>query len=373
MSHNQFAGAYRGRRVLVTGHTGFKGSWLCLWLEALGAEVCGYSFDIPTSPALFDSVGLASRIRHEIGDVRDASRFNALVADFQPDFVLHLAAQAIVSSSYREPLETISSNVMGTAVVLDGLRRQARPCTALVVTSDKCYENIEQIWGYREIDPMGGKDVYSASKGAAEIVTRSFYKSFFSAPGSPVRVVSARAGNVIGGGDWAADRIVADCMRAWPAGGVVQLRRPSSTRPWQHVLEPLSGYLALTAAAAQSPSLNGEGFNFGPPAERPRTVLELLGDLARVWGFEDHAAAYEALKEPPFAEAGLLRLNCDKALQMLRWEPTLLYDECVDMTGTWYRDVLKGGADPHTLTLAQIDCYVALATARGRHWTQAAA
>ena len=204
-----FNDAYRGRRVLVTGHTGFKGAWLSMWLLDLGAEVCGYSVDIPTQPSLFESIGLDRHMRDERGDIRDVARLADLVATFRPDFVLHLAAQAIVSTSYTDPVETVSSNVLGTACVLQALRNVTHPCAVLVVTSDKCYENIEQPWGYREIDPLGGKDVYSASKGAAEIIAHSFHRSFFAAPTSPIRVATARAGNVLGGGDWAADRIVA--------------------------------------------------------------------------------------------------------------------------------------------------------------------
>jgi len=363
-----FGGAYDGKRVLVTGHTGFKGAWLSQWLIDLGAEVWGYSNNIPTTPSLFEAIGLETRMHHVLGDIRDLDRFRAVVQDCRPDFVLHLAAQAIVSESYRDPLETISSNVLGTACVLDVLRKCEVSCTVLVVTSDKCYENIEQPWGYREIDPLGGKDIYSASKGAAEIIAHSYHKSFFNKSDSPVRLVTARAGNVLGGGDWAADRIVADCVRAWLDGKKVQLRRPSSTRPWQHVMEPLSGYLTLTASAARNIVLNGESFNFGPHSERARTVLELLGDLARIWGFEDGRNAYDALPAPPFAEAGLLKLSCDKASMALHWEANLTYDECVQMTGSWYRAVLKDREDALDTTRQQIADYVDKAVQREHAW-----
>ena len=356
--------AFRGRRVLVTGHTGFKGSWLSLWLTSLGADVCGYSNTVPTTPSLFEAADLTSRLRHEVGDIRDFERLARLVAEFKPDYLFHLAAQAIVSTSYDDPVETVSTNVLGTACVLQSVRRLDTSCVVLSITSDKCYENVEQPWGYREIDALGGKDVYSGSKGAAEIITHSFQRSFFARPDSPIRVASARAGNVLGGGDWAKDRIVADCMRAWSSGQRVVLRRPSSTRPWQHVLEPLSGYLKLAATLAADASLNGESFNFGPRAEQNHSVLELLRDLAGVWGFESAGQAYEILPEPPFPEAGLLKLNCDKALARLAWSATLTYAECVEMTGAWYREVLKGGRYAEDVTREQIDFYERLARKR---------
>lgn len=365
-----FADRYAGRRVLLTGHTGFKGSWMVTWLLSLGAEVCGYANGVPTTPSLFEAAGLSGRIRHELGDVRDAARFAALVREFRPDFVFHLAAQAIVSASYADPLETLAVNVMGTAVVLDALRGVDWPCTAVIVTSDKAYDNVEWPWGYRETDRLGGKDVYSGSKGGAELVVNSYLHSFFSRPECPVRLATARAGNVIGGGDWAADRIVADCIRAWGAGGDVQIRSPAATRPWQHVLEPLSGYLLLGARLADDPALHGQSFNFGPRGEQNATVLQLLTDLARVWGFETPSTSYRVTGDIPFHEAGLLKLNIDKALLMLRWEPNLSYAECVDMTGGWYRDVLKNGADALALTTAHVRAYEGYAADRQRVWTR---
>ena len=364
-----FKGAYRGRRVLVTGHTGFKGSWLTVWLLALGAEVCGYSDRVPTTPSLFEAAGLARHIRHEIGDVRDPARFAAVLGDFKPDVVFHLAAQAIVSTSYAEPLDTLSTNVMGMAVVLNSLRAFDRPCLGVMITSDKAYHNVEWPWGYRETDRLGGKDIYSGSKGCAELVFTSFLHSFFAKADTPVCLTTARAGNVIGGGDWAADRIVADCIRAWNSGGTVQIRSPKATRPWQHVLEPLSGYLALGSRMAEDRSLHGESFNFGPRGEQNATVLALLEDLARVWGFADPSTSYEVTGDIPFHEAGLLKLNIDKALLMMRWEPTLTYEECVEMTGGWYRDVLKNGRDALELTTGHIERYQGLAVERRRSWT----
>lgn len=365
-----FGDAFRGKRVLVTGHTGFKGSWLTSWLLDLGAEVCGYSDAVPTQPSLFEAAGLGARIRDERGDVRDAARVAGVVADFRPDFVFHLAAQAIVSTSYADPLNTIGTNVMGTAAVMDALRRVEHPCTAVIVTSDKAYENVEWPWGYRETDRVGGRDIYSGSKGAAEVIFHAYQQSFFAKSDGPVRVASARAGNVIGGGDWAADRIVADCVRAWRDGGDVEIRSPRATRPWQHVLEPLSGYLTLAMRLQEDASLHGESFNLGPKGEQNATVLELLEDLARVWGFDDASKAYRVTGDIPFHEAGLLKLNIDKALLKLKWEPNLSYAECVEMTGGWYREVVREGADAGQLTTAQIRAYEAFAEQRQRVWTR---
>lgn len=365
-----FNHAYKGRKVLVTGHTGFKGSWLATWLTKLGAEVCGYSNHIPTSPSLFEASGLDKQIRHELGDIRDIERLRAVYRSFKPDFVFHLAAQAIVSTSYAEPFETFSVNAMGTAVVLEVLRESDSPCVAVLITSDKAYDNVEWPWGYRETDRLGGKDIYSGSKGAAELVFNSYYHSFFTKPDCPIRIATARAGNVIGGGDWATDRIVADCVRAWCRNDVVQIRSPNATRPWQHVLEPLSGYLALGSKMVDESGLHGESFNFGPRAEQNATVLELLASLAKVWGFDNPDDGYVVTNNSPFQESSLLKLNIDKALLALRWEPNLSYAECMEMTGVWYRDVQKHGASAAELTRAQIAEYENIAAARLRVWAQ---
>lgn len=365
-----FNGLYRNRRVLITGHTGFKGSWLTTWLLDMGAIVCGLSKDIPTDPSLFALAGLEKEIEHHVGDVRDYERVKEVIQSFRPDFVFHLAAQPIVSRSYKEPLETITTNVVGTSCVLQALSSVDWPCTALIITSDKCYENVEWPWGYRETDHLGGKDIYSGSKGAAEVIFHAYHCSFFQGKDHPVRLASARAGNVIGGGDWAADRIVVDCIRAWMEGRPVQLRSPAATRPWQHVLEPLSGYLTLGLALHNAAPLDGEAFNFGPRSEQNRTVVELLSDLSKIWGFDNVDRAYQVIDNVPFHEAGLLKLNCDKALMHLRWEPNLFYDECVKLTGDWYRAVLREGQDVRALTAGQIRTYQDLAATRARIWAE---
>ena len=257
---------------------------------------------------------------------------------------------------------------MGTANVLEALRQNDSECVAVVITSDKCYDNIEQVWGYKENDAMGGKDIYSGSKGAAELIVKSYFHSFFKDPSSPVRLAVGRAGNVIGGGDWAPDRIVADCMRAWNEGRPVEIRSPQATRPWQHVLEPLSGYLNLGWKLSESGELHGEAFNFGPRAEQNRTVLELLRDLSAYWHFEKSEDAYRVTDNIPFHEAGLLKLNCDKALFHLKWEPTLEYMDTIRFTGEWYYDFYKSAKDIFSETRAQIGEYEKRAAEKGLLW-----
>lgn len=364
-----FSDIYRNRRVLVTGHTGFKGSWLTTWLLKLGAEVIGVSKDIPTQPSMFDVLGLQNRIKHIQADIRDLGAIRELVQKEQPNFVFHLAAQAIVSSSYLDPVETMTTNVIGTMNILEALRTQKNTCVAILITSDKCYDNVEWPWGYRETDNVGGKDVYSGSKGAAELVIKSYLHSFFQKD-HPVRLAIGRAGNVIGGGDWAKDRIVVDCMRAWSEGHSVEIRSPKSTRPWQHVLEPLSGYLALGQSVAEKSDLHGEAFNFGPRAEQNHTVVELLSDLSKHWGFANTDQAYRITGNIAFHEAGLLKLNCDKALLHLKWEPNLDYQETIGLVGDWYTKFYGGKTDMYALTLGQIELYERKGIERTRVWSK---
>lgn len=364
-----FGNIYKDKKVLVTGHTGFKGSWLTMWLLKMGAHVAGFSDCIPTEPSIFRETGIASKIDHHFGDVRDLSVVTKLIAEFQPDFLFHLAAQPIVSVSYSDPIDTIATNVMGTANVLEALRVINRECVAVMITSDKCYENVEWVWGYKETDHLGGRDIYSGSKGAAEVIIHAYYESFFKRSDCKVRIASGRAGNVIGGGDWAKDRIVVDCMRNWSEGRPVAIRSPSATRPWQHVLEPLSGYLTLGAALAQKETLSGQSFNFGPRSEQNRTVLQLLGDLSAHWDFVSADAAYQVTDNIPFHEAGLLKLNCDKALFELRWEANLEYTDCVRMVSEWYFKYYKEDADMFELTMQQIALYEENARARALAWT----
>ena len=278
-----FSNIYNGKTVLVTGHTGFKGSWLCLWLKKLGAEVIGIGLD-PISEKTFFSINKINEIIVDKRfDIRDLEKLKEVVENYKPDFVFHLAAQAIVRKSYINPVKTWSTNLIGTINLLESLRYLKKKCSCVLITSDKCYANKEWIWGYRESDQLGGSDPYSASKAAAELAIKSYYDSFYKDKDSLVRITSARAGNVIGGGDWSEDRIVPDCIRAWSNSGTVKLRSPKSTRPWQHVLEPLSGYLTLASILYNDQSLNGQSFNFGPAVTESHSVLELVEKMGDSW------------------------------------------------------------------------------------------
>ena len=366
-----FAGAFRGQRVLVTGHTGFKGSWLAEWLLGLGAEVTGLALPPPTQPALFDQLALAGRLHHVIGDIRDPAVVRRAVAEVRPAFVFHLAAQPLVRLSYEQPVETYATNVLGTAHVLDAVRLAARPCVVVSVTTDKCYENREWLHSYREEDPMGGYDPYSSSKGAAELVIAAYRRSFFSAPDSPVRLASARAGNVIGGGDWALDRIVPDCIRALQRGEAIPVRNKVATRPWQHVLEPLSGYLWLAARLAAAPPAPGgaplaSAFNFGPALTSNRTVAELVQELLRHW-----PGRWEDRSDPRAVhEAKLLNLATDKAHHLLGWQPVWAFAETIAQTAAWYRQTGSDPASAAALTKRQIAAYTTEARTRGLAWAQ---
>ena len=360
-----FAGIYSGRRVLVTGHTGFKGSWLALWLKHLGAEVAGFSVDVPTSPANFDLLGLEKRINHYVGDIRDRARLAQVIDAFRPDMVFHLAAQSLVRRSYADPVTTFETNTMGMVNLLECVR--ARPWIEVVVliTSDKAYRNVEWCWGYRETDALGGHDPYSGSKSCADLVAHSYYHSFLRH--TPTRVSTTRAGNVIGGGDWADDRIVPDCIRAWSKGERVTVRSPRATRPWQHVLEPLSGYLWLGARLWQKAGrLNGEAFNFGPDVHVNQTVAELLGAMATRWPGVQWQVPEGC--EQGGQEATLLKLSCDKALFYLNWRAVLQFPETVAFTVDWYRAWHGNQSDIYAYTLDQIEHYCQLAQARGGVW-----
>lgn len=358
---------FNGARVLVTGHTGFKGSWLSLCLRHLGAEVYGASSDLPSVPAHFSVADLASQIHDHRIDIRDGTSINALVEKIQPDFVFHLAAQALVRPAYANPTATWETNAMGTINILESLRLLKHPCIAVLITSDKCYDNVEWVWGYRETDALGGPDPYSASKGAAELAIRSYVRSYFPNNGL-VRIGVGRAGNVIGGGDWAEDRIVPDCMRAWSRSETVQLRNPIATRPWQHVLEPLSGYLNLAVALKDNAKLHGEPFNFGPPAQQNHTVGELVLAMSEHWDqvrWEDVSVNHDG----PY-ESGLLKLNCDKALYHLGWKAAWGFEDTVRETVLWYKHFYQNPSESIAdFSLAQIASYVDTAKSKGVPWT----
>ena len=358
---------FNGATVLITGHTGFKGTWLSLWLKHLGANVSGVSIDVPSEPSHFDVAKLSDQIDDHRLDICDGEAIKSLVQELQPDFVFHLAAQALVRSSYENPVETMMTNSIGSANVLESLRVLDKPVVAVMITSDKAYDNVEWVWGYRETDRLGGKDPYSASKGMAELAIRSYVESFFYSPDSNVRVGITRAGNVIGGGDWAKDRIVPDCMQSWSENRVVDIRSPSATRPWQHVLEPLSGYLLLAANLAKSSQYHGEAYNFGPSADQNYPVSDLIDEMQKHW---DHVRWNDVSQnQDHLHEAGLLKLNCDKALFDLSWQPTLQFEDTVRMTVEWYKNYYQNKDNSmQNFAIAQIEEYMQLAVQRGFQW-----
>ncbi len=374
-----FAGFYQGRRVLVTGHTGFKGAWLSLWLRELGASVAGLSLDPPTDPNLYATVrphvfavGSANDAR---GDIRDLGTVERALEQAAPEIVFHLAAQPLVRLSYEQPLETLASNVMGTAHVLDAIRRRGAACTVVVVTSDKCYENREWEFAYRENDPLGGHDIYSMSKAASELVAGAWRKSFFQAASSPgnIRLVTARAGNVIGGGDFARDRIVPDAVAALGAGKPVPVRNPGATRPWQHVLECLGGYLWLGARLALAEDADERrrletAFNFGPGPAANRPVSELVTEFLRHWpGGKWEDLSGRQGKQPH--EAARLNLAIDKADAMLNWSPVWPFEETVRRTAAWYyQSADQEPAARLPLTLQQLHDYTAAAQTKRVAW-----
>lgn len=343
------ASNWRGRRVFLTGHTGFKGSWLALWLQQLGAEVTGFALTPPSQPSLFELARVHEGLNHVVGDVRDLGALQAALHAAAPEVVIHMAAQALVRPSYEDPVGTYATNVMGTVHLLEAVRATPSVRAVLVVTTDKCYENREWHWGYRENEPMGGHDPYSNSKGCAELVCAAYRSSFLAARG--VRLATARAGNVIGGGDWARDRLVPDVLAAFGRGEAVQLRHPHAVRPWQHVLEPLRGYLMLCERLLAGQA--DEAWNFGPRDDDARTVGEVVTELARLWG--EGARAELAGGEHPH-EAHWLKLDTSKARHQLHWMPRLTLNESLARVVEWQRRHLAG-EDARTITLDQINRY----------------
>jgi len=366
MKIQSFNNVYKGKKVFITGHTGFKGSWLSQWLIELGAEVTGFSIDLPSQPSHFELVDLCHHLHHRLGDIRNREELNKVIQEASPDIVFHLAAQALVRDSYENPKATFDTNVTGTVNLLDCLRHTSTVRAAVLIATDKCYENKEWEYGYREIDPLGGKDPYSASKACAELAFHAYYESFFRS-NSRLKIASARAGNVIGGGDWAKDRIVPDCVRAWSQNQEVIIRNPQSIRPWQHVLEPLSGYLWLGAQLLQNlKGTHGESFNFGSNQETHRTVEQLIKTMQKTWSnaqWKHHHDETDGKKE-----ASTLILNCDRSLSRLNWRSTLSFRESVLMTAEWYQNFYQNRTDPKSLTVSQIQNYQNLAIERGQAW-----
>jgi CDP-glucose 4,6-dehydratase len=337
MSATVQPGFWSGKRVFVTGHTGFKGSWLSLWLQLMGAEVKGFSLLPPTTPSLFDEADVADGMQSEIGDIRDLNALSASMTAFRPEVLIHMAAQPLVRLSYREPVETYTTNVIGTVNVLEAARRCDSLKAIVNVTTDKCYENREWVWGYREDEPMGGHDPYSSSKGCAELVTAAYRNSFFNSE-SQAALASARAGNVIGGGDWADDRLIPDILRAFEKGQSVVIRNPLATRPWQHVLEPLSGYLVLAEKLYHNGSEFAEGWNFGPRDVDVQPVEWILEHMVARWG---DGANWALETDPQPREAQLLKLDISKAKAKLKWQPRWELSRALDSIVDWHQSWLS--------------------------------
>lgn len=344
---------WRGKRVFLTGHTGFKGSWLSLWLQSMGAQVVGYALTPPTNPSLFEVAGVGAGMTSIIGDIRDIAKLRAAFVEHRPEIVIHMAAQPLVRYSYAEPVETYSTNVMGTVNLLEAVRNTDSVRAVVNVTTDKCYENREWVWAYRENEAMGGFDPYSSSKGCAELVTAAYRRSFFEPAG--IALASARAGNVIGGGDWAEDRLIPDFLRAIDAGTTLKIRSPQSTRPWQHVLEPLSGYLQLAEYLFKEGDAFAEGWNFGPNDDDARPVRWIIERLAKM----HPNVNWQCDEAPQPHEAHYLKLDSSKAKNRLGWQARWRLQAALQKTLEWHQ-AWRNGEDMHALTLAQIAQYQAM-------------
>jgi CDP-glucose 4,6-dehydratase len=364
-----FGDRYKDKRVLITGHTGFKGSWLSLWLTYLGAKTTGFSSYVPSVPCNFQALELEEKISDITGDIRDIVELKKIFDSFQPDIVFHLAAQPIVRTSYDDPKLTFDTNLGGTVNVLECIRTSSSVKAAVFITSDKCYQNVEWIWGYRENDRLGGDDPYSASKACAENAIHAYSQSFFKNPklSRTISLASARAGNVIGGGDWAKDRIIPDCVRAWENKNELIVRNLSATRPWQHVLEPLSGYLCLGSDLLRSSKLNGESFNFGPDQRVEKTVQELLVEFSSYW---EHGAWRHEPMDTDKKESTLLKLSCDKALHLLDWHALLSFEDTVRLTGEWYNHFYSQLGDMYDFSIGQIEYFVSQGLAQNVSWAE---
>lgn len=343
-------GFWAGKRVFLTGHTGFKGGWTALWLQQMGAEVTGFALAPPTDPALFDVARVADGMTSIIGDIRDRDTIERALVEADPEIVLHMAAQPLVRASYDDPVGTYATNVMGTVHLLEAVRKAGRVRAAVIVTTDKCYENREWVWGYREDEAMGGHDPYSNSKGCAELVTSAYRRSFFHA-GDGTAIASGRAGNVIGGGDWAADRLIPDILRAVERGEPVLIRNPLAVRPWQHVLEPVSGYLVLAQALWENPAAAAEAWNFGPRDDDAQPVQWIVERMCEVWG---QGAAWTRDDSVQPHEARYLKLDISKARAGLHWQPRWSLPEALDSIVAWHR-AWTAGADMHHYCLDELD------------------
>lgn len=345
--------AYKGKKVFVTGHTGFKGTWFTFLLKEIGAEVMGFALEPEITPNHFDLLGMKDKIKHVVGDIRDGEALKKAMKSFQPEFVFHLAAQALVKKSYNDPVSTFDINVMGSVNLLEAVRECDSVRSLVYITSDKCYENVEWVWGYRENDRLGGHDPYSASKAAAEIVFSAYSRSYLAAR-TNLGAATTRAGNVIGGGDWALDRIIPDCIKAIEKDKAIELRNPTATRPWQHVLEPLSGYLVLGAKLRSEPTKFAGGWNFGPPSSEVRTVHEVANKIIAHLG---RGKVEITGSQNQVHEAQLLQLSCDKAHQYLNWHPRWNVDKTLEATALWYKKAIFEKGNVENITRAQLQDY----------------
>lgn len=348
--------AFKGKNVFITGHTGFKGAWLTQWLLEMGANVTGFSLPPAYPSSLYEILNHTAFINDHHANILDFEFLSDALITSKPDYIFHLAAQAIVSSSYSDPLNTINSNVLGTSNLLQAVRTISHPCVLICITSDKAYFNSEWSWGYRENDRLGGTDIYSGSKGAAELIISSFFHSFLSSPDCPIRLGVARAGNVIGGGDWASDRLIPDIYSCWYRSQSLEVRSPFSTRPWQHVLEPLCGYLTLADNLSRNPKLSGEAFNFGPSSVLTFTVKQIIEDLFRLYPSNDFQP-FVLSPTSTFKESSLLKLNCDKAYHHLSWESTLSYNQMLSFVSDWYVAFQHSPSSLPQLTSSQISSF----------------
>lgn len=346
---------FKGKKVLITGHTGFKGSWLTVWLQILGAKVIGVSNGVPSFNNHYQLLNLDKKILNKNLDVRNLILLKKFVKKNQPDFVFHLAAQSIVNLSYKDPLKTWSTNTIGTINLLESLRQLKKKCVAIIITSDKCYENLEIKRGYNEKDRLGGKDPYSASKASADIAIRSYISSFFSHKKNKVHIATARAGNVIGGGDWSANRLIPDCVRSWSKKNKALIRSPHSTRPWQHVLEAIYGYITLAINLNKNPSLHGQAFNFGPANQQNYKVISVVKLMKKYW--ENVSWKLHKNNNKIFKESSLLKLNSHKAKKVLKWRSVLTFKENISLVANWYKNFYLDSKQAYKLTSSQIVFY----------------
>tara|TARA_Y100000590_G_scaffold455932_1_gene605508 strand:+ start:1117 stop:2220 length:1104 start_codon:yes stop_codon:yes gene_type:complete len=359
---------FKNKKVIVTGHTGFKGSWLTAWLKQLEANVMGISIGLPTSPSHFKVSKINQDIKDVRLDIRDKKRLESKILSFKPDYIFHLAAQSLVGNSYKNPYLTWQTNVFGTLNILQCLRKLKNQCNVVIITSDKCYLNREIHYGYKETDILGGEDPYSSSKASAEILIKSFISSFFPKNKTKIRIATARAGNVIGGGDWAKDRIIPDCVRSWSKGIKINLRNPKATRPWQHVLEAVGGYICLAINLKNNRKLHGESFNFGPSLSKEHSVLQLVKKMSENWKNVSWKIMPKSKKR--FSESKLLRLNCKKAKKVLKWHSVLKFEETVKMVTEWYQNFYSQPKKVNFITKQQIKKYQRLAFERGFKWAR---